>query len=276
MNTTNEITYFVLVEKRAVDVWRYLTKEKLLCGWFCDSTDFELSVGSQVRFSGKSIPFGPGSGKIMAIESGNRLQFSYSLKDSESIIAFTLEEHVGMTRLIVSHSNFGGLSPHLLKESWKYLLAQLKHHCEYGSLSFRMDFSNMPENKIVQKLTVAASVDQAFAALVAPEKLDLWFSEGATVDLKKGGSIDYGWGTKPAEISEFIPDSVLETVWEDGTVLRWTVEKEEAKTVITLVHSGFIDEESLKPNFFGWAVFLSHLAICLRNDKNVDEWGSKF
>lgn len=133
---------------------------------------------------------------------------------------------------------------------------------------------------------INASPQTVFRFFVDPEKMLMWKGVQAELDPRPGGifrvEVTPGWHA----VGEFTevdpPHSVAFTWgWEGGplapgsTLVRVTLEPDGDATILTLVHSGLPDEESMHSHADGWQHFLARLEIAAAGgDPGPDPWSS--
>ncbi len=132
---------------------------------------------------------------------------------------------------------------------------------------------NTPEIKVVLTKEIEAHVNKVFQAWTRPELIVKWFAPGsvmtapnAEVSLKEGGEYlihmynpetgeDHIVGGYYKEIVEN-KKLVFSWKWKDGTDTTWvTVDLQENgadKTMLTLTHVGFSQQEFAQKHTMGW------------------------
>ena len=106
-----ETTRTVVIEKTfphpPEKVWRALTDSSLISQWLL-SNDFEPVVGRKFQFRNDPVPNWNGiiDGKVLAIEPGRKLSYSWATMGLESVVLFTLTPTGSGTQLRLEHSGF--------------------------------------------------------------------------------------------------------------------------------------------------------------------------
>lgn len=120
-------------------------------------------------------------------------------------------------------------------------------------------------NPVTVTIQVSAFPPAVFAALTTPQELERWIAASASVDLREGGSVDFGWRRGgPRTIHAVEADKILEYAWQFGdegeTVVRWELAESDGATRVTVVHSGF-GNESIRDRYReGWTRHVARLA----------------
>nr|PZN91523.1 MAG: SRPBCC domain-containing protein [bacterium] len=88
--------------------WRALTDPALLAEWLLPSVGFELAPGATFRFQAPPQRGWDGTVncRILEIEAGQTLTWSWVVGDIDTVVTFTLEPTTMGTRLTVVHSGF--------------------------------------------------------------------------------------------------------------------------------------------------------------------------
>jgi uncharacterized protein YndB with AHSA1/START domain len=139
---------------------------------------------------------------------------------------------------------------------------------------------NTSEIKVVLNKEIEAPVAKVFQAWTRPELIMKWFAPGsvmtvpsAEVSLKAGGEYlihMYNPETKEDHIvggcyKEVIQDEklVFSWKWKEGTDTTWvTIDLQEngpGKTMLTLTHAGFSQQEFAQKHTMGWNGCLANL-----------------
>ncbi len=111
MNPLEEQTRSVVIEKTFAHapekLWRALTEPALLTQWLL-SNDFLPEIGREFQF--RNEPVGGWDGviecKVLALDSLQRLVYSWRAFGHESTVEFTLTPNEGGTHLRMEHSGF--------------------------------------------------------------------------------------------------------------------------------------------------------------------------
>ncbi|GGL70186.1 SRPBCC family protein [Wenxinia marina] len=83
-------------------VWRALTQPALMAEWLMKS-DFAPEVGHGFTFEGD---WGAVDGRVLEVETGRRLRYTWEAMGLESVVTWTLTETEGGTRLRMEQTGF--------------------------------------------------------------------------------------------------------------------------------------------------------------------------
>ncbi len=144
---------------------------------------------------------------------------------------------------------------------------------------------------IVQEITINATAQRVFEALISPEaRLKWWWSAQGSFrlirvesDLRPGGKWSMhgiGKDEKPLSVSgqyhEIEPPHLLIFSWlpdwqEDKTetLVRWDLEEKNGVTKVRLTHSGFASE-SIRATYQGWPYILGNLQSYIREKDDAN------
>jgi uncharacterized protein YndB with AHSA1/START domain len=139
-------------------------------------------------------------------------------------------------------------------------------------------------NVIAQKITINASREQVFNALVDASGLTRWFLSKAESEARTGGSFKYSWefnnadqnGTQEGAYSEVVSLEKVSYPWQAGdtpTNVTFTVKDDGDQTTVHLVHTGFgasKNPEQLKEMHDGpWQFYMANLKNHLENGMDL-------
>ncbi len=138
------------------------------------------------------------------------------------------------------------------------------------------------QDEIVQRVEIAATVEQIWAAITEAEQLAKWFGDSATVDFRVGGRIRFGW----SQFDDAVAHAVIERIeapntfayrwWMDGedeahaTLVTFGLTDGDDGTVVTVVESGLaalpseLAERTIEENSSGWIEELGDLVALLQ------------
>ena len=94
---------------------------------------------------------------------------------------------------------------------------------------------------VIKEVTISAGPSRVFRSLTKPGELNVWFTHGAEVDLRVGGSyrnLDHDKG----RFLDIVPNERLRFTWDNpeyaaGSVVEILLKSVGRKTVLTLTHS---------------------------------------
>jgi uncharacterized protein YndB with AHSA1/START domain len=135
-------------------------------------------------------------------------------------------------------------------------------------------------NVIDQSISIEASSEQVFNALVDANGLTRWFLSKAESEAKAGGKFKYSWefndaeqnGSQEGAYSEVIPNKKVSYPWQAGelpTTVTFTLSDSGDQTTVHLEHVGFgtgENSEQLKEMHDGpWSFYMTNLKSYLEN-----------
>ncbi|MBS4172763.1 SRPBCC family protein [Bacillus sp. FJAT-49736] len=135
----------------------------------------------------------------------------------------------------------------------------------------------------VFKRMLDQSVAEVWAALTENGKLQNWFSNLQTVDLRKGGTIKFNMNDGSGEsidmkITDFQKDSVLEYEWGEG-VVRFELSTHSNGTQLLLKDFFPVLNDHTAKDISGWHICLDVLVSLLNGvkiDFSMEEWNKVY
>src|SRR5471032_93166 len=82
--------------------------------------------------------------------------------------------------------------------------------------------------------------DEVWSALTDPGRLEDWFANDVSIDLRPGGDASFRWSNgeeRLATVTEVEPERRLVFEWDDDGVVEFTLEDSAEGTVLTVVES---------------------------------------
>lgn len=265
-------------------VYAALTTADELTRWFAEAVEVSLHPGGAYRFWGRHSLATPTAAqadqRILALEAGRRLEFSWRLYGIPTRVAMELTAHPKGTRLSLCQTVEGDLPVprprELLEDHWRLALGNLLMHLGGGAGLLLPDYgASHPEIRFT--LTIDAPPSRVFQALLEPALINQWFGcEAAEVEPRPGGRYTLGWKYQvdgrevaggPTTILELIPDRRLVLDWPDwrgdtavtGQTITFELEPVGQATRLTFRHAGFSRTADLSDYPFGWREFLDGL-----------------
>ena len=123
--------------------------------------------------------------------------------------------------------------------------------------------------EIVHTTIIRAAPEDVFDAISTAEGLDKWFTQGAKVDRKVGGTIIFRWESERQNVQGGIIEDggpILEVNRPNSFVFQWSpdnnsykttvdikIKEEEQGTVISVRETGFQDTPKGRKSFVGCA-----------------------
>jgi uncharacterized protein YndB with AHSA1/START domain len=134
---------------------------------------------------------------------------------------------------------------------------------------------------VIKEVSIRAVPSRVFAALTKPAKLDAWFTEGATIDLRVGG-LYTNKDKDTGRFLEIVPNKRLRFTWDNPshaprTIVETVLTKNREGTTVSLLHYGFSkrkDFEHYSSGVSGWDWALSNLKAYLEGKPVVqyEDW----
>jgi len=247
-----------------------LTRPELLAQWLAEEVELDPRVGGRFRFSGPSVLENEVSGAVVLI-APNHFAFSRPLLGRETVVDVRVKPEGSGCRVQWDHSLPGNEKDYdwyIAMDQANLALYNLRGFLEEGRPA--CPAVNTAEAGTVRvTVTADAPPEDVWAALTVPEKMDVFLSNGAKVDLRVGGEYTYGWQENgvdggPTRLLDLDPGRRLVTDWfypgdSEGTQVTWEVSSEGGKTTVTLTHSGFAATDDIPGYVHGWAAFLGAL-----------------
>ena len=235
-------------------VWRALVEGPELERWFCEHADVDLDAGDY-NFWGRYTPDNPtveeGGRKIIECEPERRLRYAWPWRGGDTTVEVTLE--VGdndATRVHILHEGVPlrtSVTSHSLSHFWTFALTQLRGYLEMGRPGPRFDwswphmggFTAEAEIRAPRTAVWEALVDNGWEAPLNPRR-----RPPPTSDDDFGFDVGPVMGIKVLDLTA--PDR-YSLRWDDSppTVLTYTLEDSAGGTRITIVHSGFADDDDI-------------------------------
>ncbi|MBN9502770.1 MAG: hypothetical protein BGO01_18415 [Armatimonadetes bacterium 55-13] len=243
-----------------------LTTPDQLKTWFCDGIETDLKVGGPFRFWGRTI-LGTGTAEsarqtLSALEPPKSLEVQWPYEGFDSVLSYEVQPADGGSSVLAKHvipGNTDYITLAMSHDGLKVALYNLRHYLENGEALVQFDLTNLTTT-VTCSVTIQAPKEDVWAALTDPEKMDIWISEGAKVDLQEGGDYSYGWGLGPEKILGLKEGECLVTDWhfedEPNTTVEWTLEGDGGTTTLKLTHSGFTQPDQTRGYNQGWGAFL--------------------
>jgi uncharacterized protein YndB with AHSA1/START domain len=139
---------------------------------------------------------------------------------------------------------------------------------------------NDEPNLIKKEIIINAPIEKVFSALIDPEQLTQWFPDVVMIEPKLGGKVSFRFlkeNTKKdndheivGNIVSFIPNKEISYTWNfitkpeyrRDTIVSWNLDNLESnKTKLTLIHSGFTNEDTVQyeDHSNGWTWHINRL-----------------
>ncbi len=136
----------------------------------------------------------------------------------------------------------------------------------------------------MKEISVSTTPGRTFSAFTKPSQLNAWFTQGAKVNLRMGGSYSNRDGDK-GRFLDIVPNERLRFTWDNpsyasNSIVEILLKRIRGRTVVTLIHSGFKqrkDFEDYASKKSGWNWALENLKAHLERGRVIDftEWLKK-
>ncbi len=142
--------------------------------------------------------------------------------------------------------------------------------------------------EIKKEITINASAPRVFKAITDPKQLTKWFPDVESIEPRIGGKISFKFlddtgiqndkQTLEGKIVELEENKKLSYMWGDSetpesplTRITWILEEIDAKkTRVTITHTGFLDEVSMKPYNEQWDWLTESLNAFAESKKRIN------
>lgn len=258
----------VRIDAKPEAVFAALTDPYALSDWLTDSAEVALGE-NRFEFWGRYVPQGDRPRqRLVAAEPNASLTFDWEFDGVDaSRVALTIAAHdQGGTVVSVEQTGIPADGPAdltALSCFWAVSLANLAAHCEGLPTMPPFDFSVPAQGDALVRTVIDVPAEKVYASLLDPAEVDKWACGKAVIEPQVGGRYDFGWDHGPAKIVEMEPDRVLAYTWRypnsPDTLVRWNLRDSRGSTYLTLVHSGFADDQLAEQFRQGWPGYLVEL-----------------
>ena len=257
-------------------VYQALTTTTALTHWFAEFADVDIENG-RYNFWGKNIPGTPnqeqGQHPLTNYQPNQCLTYQWPMDDVAMTVTYQLHDDNQGCRLHLIHQipKHPPSMPVGFEDFWFLNLENLRRYLD-GKSPVRLDYNALKLGDFEVGVEIDGSATAVFHTLTNNKALERWIARKANVELKIDGKYDIGWGEGGSvKIVDLVENEKLAYTWEawhtfPETVTTWTLQESQGKTRLTLVHSGFNDDDDAKGLMGGWLNFLSWV-------KSVVEYG---
>ncbi len=267
-------------------VFRALTHREELTCWFAEHAAPGTTSGGSFRFWGRHTLGVPSAmdatQQLTRFEPDTAVGFTWRLYQVETEVTIVLaaDGDGTSTKLTLRHEIHCDLGVtrgrELIDDLWKFTLGNLACHLAGGAGIVLPDYAD-PAPEVRMTITIDASPEAVFRALIEPEAINRWFdTTSAIVEPQVGGRYDLQWKYKvdgqevhggPTKILEIVPSRKLVLDWPDwrgdstvtGQTITWLLEPSGSATQVTFIHAGFGRTTDISDYPFGWVYFLAEL-----------------
>jgi uncharacterized protein YndB with AHSA1/START domain len=271
----------IRIDAPADTAFKALTDADTITDWLAESAEVSLE-DNRYEFWGRYTPRGDRPRQqLLTADSPTVLRFSWTFDgDSgpvESIVDIGLADTGdGGTEATITHSGIGGLSGadrRSLECFWPVSLANLAAQCEGLPTMPPFDFSVPASGDALVRTVIDVGPDEVYASLLDPAQVDKWAGGKASIEPEVGGRYEFGWDHGPGRILELEPDKTIAYSWSypdsPDTVVKWSLRSSRGSTYLTLLHSGFDNDELAEQYRQGWPGFLVEIKRILELG---DQW----
>ncbi len=263
----NMIDIQLAISASPEEVFEALTNAGSLKTWFAE----EALVNPDENiysFWGKYTPELPdqdsGTHTMLSYEPHRYLKFDWKVKGADTTVEITLSPHQTGTLLSLMHHDVPSwkLGDYSIEDFWRTSLENLRCWVERKTVGAFCDFSQKRTGDIQLSIEISASPEKVFESLSDPDQMERYIANDAKVDLQVGGAYSFGWGSMgPHKILEVEPAKKLSYSWADkddpSMVVTWALEGSENRTRLTLIHSGFAEDDINIGYSAGWTAYMN-------------------
>ena len=279
--TDDSLRLRVRIEAPTDTVFKALTDADTLTDWLAESADVSLA-DDRYQFWGRYAPQGDRPRQqLLAVEPAAVLRFSWALDGAgtagaagegaagegvqPSTVDITMAPDDGGAVVTVVHTGVpasGSADATALSCFWHVSLANLAAQCEGLPTMPPFDFSVPAQGDALVRTVIDVGVDEVFACLLDPSQVEKWAGGGkAVIEPVVGGRYEFGRPDNgPVQVLELEQDKVLSYSWRypdsPDTVVRWSLRSSRGSTYLTLVHSGFDNDQLAEEFRQGWPGYL--------------------
>lgn len=250
-----------------------LTDAAELRVWLTEHAEVELP--DRYAFWGRHTPEGDAPHQRLLYVDEHSLRFTWLLGGEETTTGITLEpDGPDATLLTLTQTHFDraeALSERgirgVLETWWSLGIANLAAHLDGQPLLPKVDFTS---SDLRGELLIAAPMAAVYTSLTDSEQATAWFGYPIGIEPWLGGRYAMGGfeSGHAAKIIDLDPGRKVSVDWGGAGISTWELDESEGRTRLTLVQSGF-DEQN--PPYAAWGGILSGL-LELRRFHEVPDW----
>jgi uncharacterized protein YndB with AHSA1/START domain len=235
----------------------------------------EVDLPGRFEFWGRHTPEGDAPRQRVLHADDSVLRFVWPLDGVDTTVEISLaEEGPDSTIVSLTQSHYdleeqmsGSSIRGVMQTFWCLSLANLVDHLEGRALNVKADFTStvMRDEAIID-----APREQVYQSLIDSEKVSAWFGFPIGIEPWVGGRYSMGGfeSGHAAKVVDLEPGSRVAVDWGGPGVTTWELADSDGKTRLTMVQSGF-DEQN--PPYAGWLGNVSGLAE-LRRYHDLADW----
>ncbi|MET8800574.1 SRPBCC family protein [Nocardia sp. NPDC004568] len=250
-----------------------LTDPQAVTTWFAEKADIDLP--RRYEFWGPSVPEGDAPHQKVVGCTDSSIHLSWLLDGEWTTTEISVGVENDETRITVTQSHFdfadvitGATIRGVLQSFWALSLANLVDFLDGRPLTARADFTGGDLSATVE---IDAAPTAVYDSLISSEKVSQWFGYPVEIEPRIDGRFALGGldaDPAPARIVELTPGERVGIDWGPGGISTWELAGSEGRTRLTLVSSGF-DQDN--PPYPAWLGMLSGLAE-LRRYHEIRDW----
>lgn len=270
---TESMTLRARVSAPLKSVRQALTDAAELRVWLAEFAEVDLP--GRFEFWGRHTPEGDAPRQRVLHADDSALRFVWPLDGVDTTVEISLaEEGPDSTIVSLTQSHYdreeqmsGSSIRGVMQTFWCLSLANLVDHLEGRALNVKADFTStvMRDEAIID-----APREQVYQSLIDSEKVSAWFGFPIGIEPWVGGRYSMGGfeSGHAAKVVDLEPGSRVAVDWGGPGVTTWELADSDGKTRLTMVQSGF-DEQN--PPYAGWLGNVSGLAE-LRRYHDLADW----
>ncbi|MQY07655.1 SRPBCC family protein [Actinomadura macrotermitis] len=270
---TETMTLRARVSAPLKSVRHALTDAAELRVWLAEFAEADLP--GRFEFWGRHTPEGDAPRQRVLHADDSTLRFVWPLDGVDTTVEISLaEEGPDSTIVTLTQSHYdreeqmtGSSIRGVMQTFWCLSLANLVDHLEGRALSAKADFTSpvMRDEAVID-----APREQVYRSLIDSEQVSTWFGFPIDIEPWVGGRYAMGGFESgyAAKIVDLEPGSRVAVDWGGPGVTTWELADSDGKTRLTIVQSGF-DEQN--PPYAGWLGNVSGLAE-LRRYHDLADW----
>jgi uncharacterized protein YndB with AHSA1/START domain len=270
---TESMTLRARVSAPLKSVRHALTDAAELRVWLAEFAEVDLP--SRFEFWGRHTPEGDAPRQRVLHADDSTLRFVWPLDGVDTTVEISLaEEGPDSTIVSLTQSHYdreeqmsGSSIRGVMQTFWCLSLANLVDHLEGRALNVKADFTStvMRDEAIID-----APREQVYQSLIDSEKVSAWFGFPIGIEPWVGGRYSMGGfeSGHAAKVVDLEPGSRVAVDWGGPGVTTWELADSDGKTRLTMVQSGF-DEQN--PPYAGWLGNVSGFAE-LRRYHDLADW----
>lgn len=250
-----------------------LTEPEALSTWFAEKVQIDLP--HRYEFWGPSIPEGDAPHQRLLEAGERRLRFAWLLDGEETTTEITVGAEGGETVITVGQTHFdfndiitGASIRGVLQTFWALTLANLVDYLDGRPLTPGGDLTS---SELSATVDIDAPAEQVYRSLISSEQVSQWFGHPIEIEPHVGGRYAMGGidnNPHPAIVVDLVPNERVGIDWGPGGIGTWELDGSDGKTRLTLVSSGF---DQNNPPYPAWLGILAGLAE-LRRYHEIESW----